>query len=279
MTAAVLAPVVREGVPEAEYHGDTTSLSSSGARRLLAPSTPAQFRYEQLHGRPPKRAFDFGHAAHRYVLGAGAEITSLPFDNFLTKAAKAARDDAYAAGTVPLLASEVEKAREMERRVREHPIAGRLLESGTPEVSLWATDPETGVRLRARPDWLTTLRGGRLCIVDYKTSRSAHPASFARSAADYGYYSQHPWYCDVAALAGLGDAAFLFVVQEKTAPYAVSVVELDVEAVRLGRARNRRAIDTYARCIETDTWPGWDDEIHLVSLPSWAFYQQEGPNG
>jgi hypothetical protein len=66
------------------------------------------------------------------------------------------------------------------------------------------------------------------------------------------------------------------VVQEKTAPYLVTVIELDVLAVREGDALNRRALEVYADCTRTGMWPGYTDAIELIGLPRWAFTATEG---
>ncbi|MGC7220097.1 recE, partial [Mycobacteroides abscessus subsp. massiliense] len=65
------------GIPDEVYHGDRTSLSSSGARALLAPSCPEIFRHQQLEPPAPKPQYDFGHVAHKFVLGEGSEIAEL----------------------------------------------------------------------------------------------------------------------------------------------------------------------------------------------------------
>lgn len=281
MTAAVVAPPSMDGayadVPEDVYHADVDSLSSSGARRLLPPSCPAIFKHERDEGRPPKAEFDFGHAAHKFVLGEGAEIISVDADDWRTKAAREVRDQAYADGKVPLLARDVAKARQMAEKVHQHPIAGPLFRSGQPEVSLYWTDKKTGVRLRARPDFVPDNGTSRLILADYKTSNSALPRAFAKSAADYGYHQQDPWYVDGAIATGLGgdDTAFVFVVQSKTPPFVVTVMELDPTAIALGRRLNRRAIDIYAECNRTGIWPGYGDHVHLINLPTWAEHQQE----
>jgi hypothetical protein len=110
-----------------------------------------------------------------------------------------------------------------------------------------------------------------MVIADYKTADSAEPEKFRKAAADYGYHQQHAWYADgVAALFG-AEPAFVFVVQEKTPPYLVSIVEWHPEAIRIGRARNERAIGIYRDCVRNGEWPGYtDDEPAEIMLPAWA---------
>lgn len=263
-------------MPADVYHADPVpggSLSSSGARALLPPSCPARFRYDTDHPRTPTRTFDLGHAAHKLVLGVGPELAPVDADDWRTKAAREARDEAHTAGHVPLLVAEHEQVQAMATALREHPIAGALLapDRGRPEQALFAQDPRTGVWLRALLDWLPNPGGPRLIVADYKTTRSAAPADLERAVYDYGYHQQGAWYADLVRLLGLAEqVAFVLVAQEKTPPYLVTVAEPDAMALRIGRHLNRQAIDLYRRCVDTGRWPGYADDVALVGLPAWV---------
>lgn len=264
------------GVPEAVYHADRGSLSQSGAKLLLPPSTPAKFRYRIDNPPAPKRQFDFGHAAHKFVLGEGEEIVPVYAEDWRTKGAKEQRDSAHAEGKIPLLSSEIERAMEMAAVVAAHPLAGPIFTEGRPEMSMCAIEPDTGVLLRGRADWLGSGRvldlGDRLLIADYKTAVDADPRTWGRKALDYGYHLQFAWYITLARLLDLDDSPiFLNVCQEKEPPYLVSVNELDAEFYQLGREQMQLAIAIYADCCERDEWPGYPAEIHPVSPPPWAF--------
>jgi len=265
-----------------EYHADPVperlggSLSASGAKKLLPPNCPATFDYLRHHGQPHKDVFDFGHAAHAAVLGIGAEIVTVDATDWRTKAAKEAKEAAYAEGKVPLLAEDVAHVDEMAAAILSHPIAAALLnpENGMPERALFRQDEQEGVWLRSMLDWLPDSGDGRMIVPDYKTAVSASPDEFAKSAAKFHYHMQDAFYRDMVVALGLADdVAFVFVVQEKTAPYLVTVVELDSEAVRIGRELNREAIDLYAQCQSSGLWPGYSEDVALISLPAWATYQ------
>lgn len=285
MTATVETPadavIDTSGVydlPEHVYLSDPIpggSLSFSGAKRLLPPSCPAIFRHEQLHGRPPKPRFDFGHAVHSLVLGAGEPIVVVDAEDWRTKAAREQRDAAYLAGHVPLLTADHQAAQAAAEAVFAHPIAGALFadKQAQAERSLFWRDERHDVWRRARLDWQTTLPDGRPVVVDLKTCQSAEPAAIAKAVLTYRYYQQHPFYCDGLASLGLAeDPAFLFVFVETARPHLVTVCELDPAAVDAGRARNDRAIEVYAECKATDTWPGHvpDTDIPVITLPAWA---------
>lgn len=266
-------------VPEDIYHRDPVpgrSLSFSGAKRLLPPSCPAIFRHEQLHGRPEKRSFDFGHAVHSMVLGIGQPIVVIDAEDWRTKTAKEQRDAAYAADHVPLLRADHDAAMAVVKAVRAHPLARQLFTEGVAEESLFWRDERYGVMRRARTDWRTTLPDGRPVIVDLKTCRSAEPAAISKSVNDYRYHWQHAWYEDAAAEVHGEPHSFLFVFVETNPPHPITVCELDPEAVEIGRRRNDQALELYAECAATDTWPGYvaADDIPLITLPAWALNQE-----
>lgn len=276
--AAEFAAGVYDLMPEDEYHADPVpggSLSSTGARRLLPPGCPALFRYEQQH--PVfKGYFDYGSAAHKMVLGTGPKIEIVDAGDWRTDKAKDARDAARAAGFVPLLAHEHAQVEAMAAAIQDHPVAGALfdpLSGGRAERSVFWYDREFGVWCRCRPDWLAGQRtgSGRLIVVDYKTAEHADLDSIPKSVARYGYHQQHAWYVDGVRAVGLDDdPAFIFAFQEKRPPYLVTVVQLPFEDEQIGRERNRIALERYRDCRAAGDWPGYSDEIELVTLPPWG---------
>lgn len=271
-------------ISDIDYHADTASLSSSGAKLIL--DCPARFRARMDAPPKPKREFDIGHVAHRLILGKGSEFVVLdPAVHGLTKdgtpaanprattAWKQAEIAARSRDLVPIHADDFAKAEAMAKAVHEHPYAGRLLADGQAEVSLYVDDPGgTGVKLRARPDWMTEV-DGRVCMLDAKTTTNSRPGDFARKAAELGYHVQDAFYRLVARALELDDdPLFVFVPVEKEPPHLVSTVRFDhpddiAEADRLVR----KAIDTYARCVETGEWPAWEGTEGLtgIRLPVW----------
>ncbi|AXH89436.1 PD-(D/E)XK nuclease-like domain-containing protein [Micromonospora aurantiaca] len=281
-TTEVTKPGVYDQISDEAYHGDPVpggSLSSSGARKLLE-TCPARFDYERRHPELPKKTFDIGHAAHKLVLGVGPHLEVVPGDRWDTKAAKEKVAEIRAAGGVPLKQVDHDHVTGMADAIRRHPIANALFHAGNgkPEQSLFWIDGDTSVWRRARTDWLPATGRGRLIVPDYKTCLSAHPDAVAKAVHNHGYYQQAAWYLDGIAAVGLDeDAAFVFVFQEKTPPYLVTVVELDAVALIKGRELNRQALRLYADCTTTGLWPGYADahDIALISLPAWATRTEE----
>lgn len=272
----ITAPVVLPGLTAEEYHADRASVSSTGLRKILAPGCPAQLRHDLDHPQAPKKEFDLGHAAHLLVLGEGPELAVIDYPDWRKKDAQAERDEAYADGKVPLLTKDHDMVQAMAAAIRQHPLAGPLFTPGTgrAEQSIFWTDPATGVRCRVRPDWLKQLPGLTLAI-DYKTITKADPDTVSKAIRDHGYHQQDAFYTDGVEAAGLAPdgCRFLFVFQQKTAPYLITVRELDQQSRDIGRAKNERALRLYADCMATGLWPDWTgpvEDIPQISLPTWA---------
>jgi hypothetical protein len=281
MTATLDAPVISplwEGpglypnLPADAYHADIApggSLSSTGARKLLAPSCPAKFRYEQDHGQPYKKVFDYGTAAHSIVLGDGPELVIFDRPRWDTDAIKGEIALARERGAIPLKPHEHAQIMAMADALRSHPEAGPLLEpgSGQPEQSIYWEHRELGITRRARIDWLRY--DGQ--AVDYKTARSADLEAISKAVFEHAYHQQADWY--LSGLKALGyandDTPFTFIVQEKTAPYVVTVARLDPLAMRIGHDLNQAAMQLFANCRDANHWPGYSEITELVSLPAY----------
>ncbi|MFD9567727.1 PD-(D/E)XK nuclease-like domain-containing protein [Streptomyces sp. NPDC059994] len=282
MTAAVEAeaPQIIDGLSADDYHADRTSVSSSGLRALLAPGCPAQFKYDRDNPRPPKKEFDLGNAVHTAVLGEGHDIVVLDYPDWKKKEAQTKRDEAYAAGKVPLLPKEEKQVDEMAAAIRRHKDAGPLFAPGMgiPERSIYWTDPATGVRCRVRPDWLI-VQPEITVIVDLKTTTDASPDACSKAIESYSYHQQGALYVDGVQAAGLAPegARFFFAFQSKKAPYLITVRELSDQDQDIGRGRNETALRIYRDCVANDEWPDWTgsvDTIPQIGMPSWATIRQ-----
>jgi hypothetical protein len=265
---------LHDDLSNADYHADKTSLSSSGARKLLPPSTPAAFRYEQDNPPTPTKTFDYGNAAHKLVLGNGPELAVINHDTWNTKEAKAEVKEARERGAIPLKQAEMDMVTAMAAAIQKHPLAAALLDPawGAPEQSGFWIDGPTGIRRRVRFDWLPSIQSGRLIIPDYKTAADASDRVMEREIEKYGYNCQADWYEEAARAFGLGgeDAELLLIVQEKKPPYLINVIGIEFGSRIIGGAKNRAAIEKFAECTATGVWPGYGDEPNYLALPTYA---------
>lgn len=277
MTYQITKPGLYSGVPEEEYHagwiGDgTRTWSRSDLKAWRAARTPRHWLNDQNRPTPAvtsvaaNKALDLGSVVHHLVLGVGQPIARIRADAWTSPKIRALGEDARRAGQIPLLAAEYDRAQAMAASVRRNPEAAELLASGSPEVSGYWRDPQTGLWLRIRVDWLTSTE-----LVDYKTAESADEAEFAKEAFRLGYYLQHPMYVDVAQALGHPARRFRFVVTEKVEPYQTVVYELDPDSVELGRQHYLQALSEISDCLEANEFPGYPTHTQTLRLPYWAF--------
>lgn len=151
--------------------------------------------------------------------------------------------------------------------IRNHPELSRLMRAGDAEQSIFANDPVTGVLVKCRTDWRTFLADLNVTC-DYKSSNDARANKFQRDALKYGYFQQAPFHMDVQKWAGLPEVdLWLFAVFEKEPPYAIKLYEVAEQELERGRQQYRRALNTYAECLESNEWPSYDTTIERLFYP------------
>jgi PDDEXK-like domain of unknown function (DUF3799) len=134
-----------------------------------------------------------------------------------------------------------------------------LLGSGKPEVSVFVKDPETGVLLKMRMDWMAM---ASVSILDVKTFSQMRGKSIDRSVCDAiyyeGYWKQAWLYCLIYFLHFGKMPEFIFAFVESQEPYEVRIKKLTPKS-RFGLENTywqsaglavRRLIERYADCME-----------------------------
>jgi len=275
------------GVTPEEYHADPCerpSLSASIAATLVNRS-PAHAWLEHPRlggvGIEPTRAMDMGSLVHRLVLGIGPDVAVIDADDWRSKAAREARDEARAAGRLPVLRRQMQEAEAMATCLRQslerlHP---PIVLDGVSEICItWQEDSASGpVLCRAMLDQLVIDGGGRATIYDLKTTHSARPKDCERRALDMGYDIQQAAYCRGLLrarpeLAGRIDFVFLFL--ESSPPHCVTPARLGGILEDLGEQKWRRAVEMWARCTKDNHWPGYVDGPVSLNAPPWALNEE-----
>jgi len=237
--------------------------------------SPEKFRWYQEHPEEPTPALVFGAAVHKILLESesfGSEFAISPEVDRRTKDGKAAYNTFLAASTGKsiLTAPDYEKAVEMTRRALETPFVKKLL-SGEHEKAYYWTDELTGESCKCRVDCLTYV-DDKPVIVDYKTTSDASTDAFMRSAINYGYDFQAAMYSEGVKKATGQKPIFVFIAQEKIAPYAVNILQADDIMVKRGHDLFRELIGIYHECKQTDNWYGYlgaYNMINTLALPAW----------
>ncbi|WP_074832778.1 PD-(D/E)XK nuclease-like domain-containing protein [Bradyrhizobium lablabi] len=222
-------PGIYRGISEADYRADpcpipsfTQSLCKVIIERspkhawIASPRLNPQFEYDD------DTKFDIGNIAHKLVLGRGKEIEVVDFEDWRTKAAKEAREDAADQGRIAVLRHQFDQASEMDEAAKvqlSRHEARSAFTGGDAEVMIaWEED---GIWFRSLIDWLhTDLR----TIDDFKTSgMSMAPHVLGGRAEAAGWHIQAAFIergLDALDAAGAGRRLFRFIGQETDPPHA-----------------------------------------------------------
>lgn len=289
----ITAPGAYPDIAAEDYHGNPNllpgpSLSSSGAKTLLGQSPLHFWHSSPLNpDRPAEdgaRHFSVGRAAHDLILleTRWPEFYHVLPEGFSRAASKkfaleiAEADAAAESGLTILRFDDAITVRAVAAAIRKNPLAVATLTNGVAEETLAWKDLRTGVWLRARPDFRPNSileKRGAMIVPDLKfvAPTNATPEGFARSIHQYGYHQSAAFYSDgIKAVYGHYPTHWLHVVVEKELPHCVALYELPGEDIERGRVLNRRAIDLFARCLDTGKWPGYSDEPSQCGLPHWS---------
>lgn len=262
----------------AEYHAHP-ALSASGMKLLI--EAPALFDHERKNPRQ-SNSLDLGSVWHSLVLGDTSVqyeivkkqnrhkewVTAYDYD---TVSARTHRDEIEAEGKTPILARDLALAEAMAEVFNAHPKVREYMDlsHGSIEQSAFWQDERTGIELRARFDYLPdTVPGKPYTIVDPKTAQSSEPHAWLRKAVDYGYAIQAALYIRAVKAMGLHDhPEFIFMTQEKRAPYIVTPIRLAARSLAIGDHLVDVAIDRFIKCTESGYWPGYSEEVVTDDLP------------
>lgn len=260
-------------MPAEDYFANP-AFGSTSIRHLSDPEISLQEVKYLLGHDEHKPAYDVGTLAHALILEGSLDhlVERIPYDNYRTKAAREAREEAYNADMIPVNQSEeadmLGSIEAMRDAVFAHPIAAELLTGHDPEVSIFWE--QSGVPMKARIDALHEREG---IAVDLKTVRSARPNDFRKQISDLGYYIQAKHYLNGLKQVTGKDYEWYFVAAGKTDPYVVSVHRIADVALDEAQTRIEHAIDRYKQALEHG-WAGYQ-EIFTQDLTTWESIRNE----
>lgn len=259
---------------EREYR-EANGISRSELWKIKA--SPEKFKYSQEHPEEPTPALVFGQMVHKLILEPESfddEFVLMPEVDRRTKEGKQLWSEFITAAgdKTPVKGADYEQALAMKNALMSVDVVGKLL-SGAHEVPLFWTDAATGEVCKVRLDAIMQMDSQTL-IVDYKTTADASTESFMKSAINYGYDFQAAMYSE-AVRCTIGDdkpIKFIFIAQEKDAPYAVNIMVSDERFVMHGYDTFRELLGIYHECKVTGNWWGYMGEanqINVLDLPAW----------
>jgi len=255
--------ITADKLSNAEYHAKE-AISSSDVK-MVSKSTLAHWKAKTYKSSP---TFDIGTAVHAMVLESEKDLVLRGPETRRGNDWKKPYEQAQAEGKTLLTAGDYDLAKEMADSLLMHPIGDRMAgDTVINEASFFATDDNTGLELKTRPDSYWQANG---VIYDIKTCQAADPKSFAKDCLNYGYHIQAAFYMHVLRLAGYQADKFLFACVEKTAPYAVAVHELSEEYLAYGKSKMDEALNKIATANASGVYDtGWSNGVNTIDLPRW----------
>lgn len=251
-----------------DYHAQP-AVGSSDLKKVLR--SPAHFQYARTNRSPSTASQNFGTAVHYAILEPDLFKTMVMVQpKFSGTGAHAARDKWLTEhhGKILLSQDDFDSIPKIVKSVAAHPIAKKLLAAGMSEESYFWIDKATGVKCKCRPDYYRV--GG--IMVDPKTTVNASFFGFQKEIAKYDYHVSAAHYVEgVFAVTGEMPKAFIWLAIENEEPFAVATYYIDEGSLDAGRFEVRRALERLQKCYETNSYPGYSDDLVSMSIPSWKF--------
>lgn len=292
------------GTTPEEYHRDPApepSLSASLAQLLLDQSPrhawwnspklnpEAHERLEDMDSQKRLR-LEHGTALHTMVLGAGSEVRIVEADDYRSKAAKEAREEARELGDVPVLSGHAAKLERIAAAARGQARAHRdlgpaLAGGGTAEtVALWQEEVPGAGTLPPRPKvWCRALADfipadAALPVVDWKfTSTSTAPQTYQRAVQGMALRAHH--YLRGLERCGQPRAGYLVAAVEMEPPHGLTVFRPNTALLNLGRELWEEALAIWARHLalgsHEEAWPLYPDTAVEVGPDPWKLGRAE----
>jgi hypothetical protein len=283
------------------YHsGDVCagpSVSSTGLRAIQNIS-PRAF-WKTWAGNPdryPEKddsdALNLGRAVHSLILGdevfedhfvwvpddaprrpTATQIKAFERDGKWSELAKPGAEfwkefDKKAEGRTLLTPDQFERITYMAESLADNPQCVDLLRSDLVEISMIWRDEATGIWVKSRPDCIPTNGADFSDLKTFSPKGRDIGLAALRSVTDFAYPMQ-------MALASMGSQELLglsgdrcaLVFLQTTKPFECVPVEIDTDSLYWAKVECRAALDTMARCLEANDWPGLGATMRRYEYP------------
>lgn len=263
-------PHIERDLPDTIYH--SFDAMSASRLRILDRSTSLHLAHS-IANPSDSPALAVGRALHCKVLTPHLYLRDFvvaPSVDRRTKEGKATYESFVASvgNKTVLTADQAEEVSAMAAAIAANPDARMVVSdlNGSAEVSLFAEID--GVRAKSRFDRLVEVNGERI-IVDVKTTASsASKSEFERTIWNFGYGVQCAFYLEMARACGVPAQHFVFVVVEKTAPYATAVYRFSDEIAEAFRPRMLELVAQYKAYLAEG--PRGYEGVTEIGIPAWA---------
>lgn len=158
-------------------------------------------------------------------------------------------------------------------------IIPRLLHGASFETSFYGKDPDTGLKVRVRPDAFQVKENiGVDAVISFKTTHAEDLSKFIYDSAKYKYEVSEGFYQNTMShITGRNFNTTIMIVLQTVAPYLPAVLMWSPDDLANGKYKARHALDTIKECHETGRYPGFEslaetDHYGIIQMqqPEWA---------
>lgn len=253
----MIKPGVYYDMPAKQYFAEE-ALSKSGMVDLNR--SAHHYQTAKRIKKEPTKSMIFGSAMHLAILEPN-RFEDMVFEH--SKKTPKSNDE----GQLFLYGETIAEIKTISENVRNHPVAGRLLEGSQKEVSLFWKDKDLDFMCKARADIINT-NLNFMCDLKFCTDASYN--TFARQTVNLKYHWQSYWYVrGYRELTGY-TYPFLFICIEGAPTYSIAIYLATKQMMEKAEPGVDICRNIYASCMENDTWNGYPEEIQELYLPSWA---------
>jgi len=239
-----------------EYLGKKDHVSASDIKNFL--KSPRYYYYERNEKveKSTGRHFNIGSGLHELILEPQLFKTNYvvyPKVDARTKEGKQqiAEFNKTSGGKTILYEDEMEMIRLISENALKNNSLVELMKDSHREVSCYTIDEITGLKIRLRPDILSSTKS---TIVDIKSCLDSSARKFKSDVFTYSYSLSAAYYCDF-----IGRENYIFAACSKTAPYEVALYGLNDEMYDYGREQYRMGLDLLKFCQDNNYWPSYNE--------------------
>jgi len=239
-----------------EYLGKKDHVSASDIKNFL--KSPRYYYYERNEKveKSTGRHFNIGSGLHELILEPQLFKTNYvvyPKVDARTKDGKQqiAEFNETSEGKTILYEDEMEMIRLISENALKNNSLVELMKDSHREVSCYTIDEQTGLKVRLRPDILSSTKS---TIVDIKSCVDSSARKFKSDVFTYSYSLSAAYYCDF-----IGRENYIFAACSKTAPYEVALYGLNDEMYDYGREQYRMGLDLLKFCQDNNYWPSYNE--------------------
>lgn len=266
-----------ENFDENTYHSDFSAVNRGDIVQagISANHFKARRQRGELEESEPLR---FGKLIHMLILEPQrfkkTFVLSPEFGDMRSSKNRGARDawkDSLEAGSTIVTREDLVVMFCMAKAIMKNDFACDLLIGSQFEMTGYYRDPVTGLKCRFRSDAWNPEIGA---LVDLKSTKDASEKEFLWSSWNYGYHTQMGAYSSgIEVIHKVKPDIHAIIAVEKVPPFECMVHLANKDFMKRGYKEYRRGLDTIAKALETNEFPGYDKSACELALPRKAQYE------